>query len=168
MDITLTLVEHHVWLVGQLVDRVERRQALLDRPVQDGLDDKPTVRSLLDVLVGQLEMWLDSVDGTPAGTDAGTTPADLRKRLADAGPRFVELTRRVVAEDRTEEVFRDGPEDHPSVFTYGGMIAHALSFGAHRRSLVIAVLAADGVDDLRNGDPMLYFSEVRDQADHRG
>ena len=160
MDITVTLVEHHVWLVSQVIDRVERREALLDQPVSGGLDDNPTVRSLLDLLVGQLEMWLDAVDGTPAGTDAGTTPADLRKRLADAGPRFVELTRRVIAENRTEEVFREGTEDHPNVFTYGGMIAHVLSFGAHRRSLVIAVLAADGVDDLRNGDPMLYFADI--------
>jgi AraC family transcriptional regulator len=65
----------------------------------------------------------------------------------------------VSAENLTEEVFREGTEDHPNVFTYGGMIAHVLSFGAHRRSLVIAALAADGVDDLRNGDPMLYFAD---------
>jgi hypothetical protein len=39
-----------------VIDRVERREALLDQPVSGGLDDNPTVRSLLDLLVGQLEM----------------------------------------------------------------------------------------------------------------
>ena len=115
MDITLTLVEHHVWLVGQLVDRVERRQALLDRPVQGGLDDKPTVRSL--------------TAGSWSRVSSGGSPERVHVRR----------------DDRPCAQLRRAPG-----------------------SLVIAVLAADGVDDLRNGDPMLYFSEVRDQADHRG
>lgn len=161
MDVTVTMVEHHIWLIGQLIDRSERYEHVLDEPVgsSPGLDENSTVGGVLNLLVGQLEMWLDAVDGRPSMTDAGITPSDLRKRLAEAGPRFAMLTRRVVAEGRETELFRAGPADHPNVFGYGGMIAHVLAFGAYRRALVIGALAASGAGDLHNGDPMLYFAE---------
>lgn len=137
MDITATLVEHHIWLVGQLIDRADRYEHVLDEPVasSSGLDETPTVRGLLNLLVGQLELWLDAVENTASVADRGTAPSDLRKRLADAGPRFVELTRSVIAGGRAAEVFRKGPAGHPDVFGYGGMIAHVITFGAHRRAL---------------------------------
>jgi AraC family transcriptional regulator len=42
----------------------------------------------------------------------------------------------------------------PRVFTYGGVVAHVLTFGAHRRTLVCGALADAGVTDLGAGDPM--------------
>jgi hypothetical protein len=44
------------------------------------------------------------------------------------------------------------------VFTYGGMIAHVLTFAAHRRTLVAGALVSAGVDDLGSGDPMDWVS----------
>jgi AraC family transcriptional regulator len=41
----------------------------------------------------------------------------------------------------------------PQVYTYGGLIAHVLTFAAHRRTVVIGALADAGVDDLNFGDP---------------
>jgi AraC family transcriptional regulator len=42
----------------------------------------------------------------------------------------------------------------PRVFTYGGVVAHVLTFGAHRPTLVCGALADAGVTDLGAGDPM--------------
>ena len=38
------------------------------------------------------------------------------------------------------------------MFTYGGMIAHVLTFAAHRRTLVALALDAAGITDLGWGD----------------
>lgn len=159
MDITVTLVEHHVQLIRDLLDRAERHDQVLDQPVgpDDTIDGRPTVRDLLALLVGQQEMWLDAIDGKPGTEHVDSSLDDLRSRHAEAGPRIVELTRTVVGEGRAAERFREGPKEFPNVFTYGGAIGHLLTFGAHRRALVIGALQAAGVDDLRYGDPMLFF-----------
>jgi len=47
----------------------------------------------------------------------------------------------------------------PEVFTYGGMLAHVLAFGATRRTLVVGALATAGSDDLGAGDPMRWVAE---------
>jgi hypothetical protein len=160
MDVTVTLVEHHVWLTGELIDRAGRYDHVLDEPIETAgtFDGRPTLRELLGLLVGQQEMWLDAVDGKP-GSEGDDTLDELRRRHGEAGRRLVELTRRVVADGIAHEQFRDGPAEHPGVFTYGGVIAHVLTFGAHRRALAIGALQAAGADDLRYGDPMLFFAE---------
>jgi AraC family transcriptional regulator len=161
MDITVTLVEHHVWLVGELLDRAERHEHVLDRPIGPAgtFDGQPTARDLFALLVGQEEMWLDSFDGKPGHEQVDNSLGELRLRHAEAGPRIVDWTRTVIREGNTGKRFRQGTADHPNVFTYGGAIAHLLTFGAHRRALIIGVLQAAGADDLRYGDPMIYFAE---------
>jgi AraC family transcriptional regulator len=161
MDITVTLVEHHVELIGDLIDRAERHKRVLDESIGPAgtLDGQPTVRELLALLVGQQEMWLDAIDGKPGAENVDDSLDELRRRHAEAGPRIVELARTVVGDDRAAETFREGPEEFPAVFTYGGVIAHVLTFGAHRRALVVGALQAAGEDDLRFGDPMLFFAE---------
>jgi hypothetical protein len=49
--------------------------------------------------------------------------------------------------------------DPPEVFTYGGMIAHVLTFAAHRRTLVVGALHDAGITDLGAGDPMRWVAE---------
>ena len=75
MDLLTRMVEHHIWLVAEMLDRADRLpDDILDAPVEisvDGIDDAPTLRSLLARLVGQLAMW-----------DAAThdEPYDLARR----------------------------------------------------------------------------------------
>ena len=44
------------------------------------------------------------------------------------------------------------------VFTYGGMIAHVLTFAAHRRTLVVLALDSHGISELGWGDPMVWVA----------
>ncbi len=158
MDVALTMVEHHVWLVGELIDRAERHEHdHAPGGAPDGGDE--LLRTLLNVLVGQQEMWLDTVDGKPGSDDSDHTLADLRLRHADVGQRFLELARTVVAEGRATERFREGTADHPDVFTYGGLIAHLLTFGAHLRAQVLSLLTEADRSDLRHGDPLVFFAQ---------
>ena len=53
------MVEHHVWLTGEMVRLAERlTDEQLDEPiVLEVDDDEQTIRSLLSRLVGQMGMW---------------------------------------------------------------------------------------------------------------
>ena len=165
MDLTIRLVEHHVWLVGEIVDRAASLDdAQLDAPIVlsvEGLDDAPTLRSLLSRLVGQLDMWCAAMAQRPYDfeVERDEPVASLRSRLDRAGPEFLERTREVIDGNRLDETFVDATCDPPEVFAYGGMLAHVLTFAAHRRTLAIGALHAAGVDDLGAGDPMRWVAE---------
>jgi AraC family transcriptional regulator len=151
VDIAVRLVEHHVWLVDDLVDRAEGHQA-------GTLDARISIRSLLSRLVGQLETWLAAAEGKEPPEAAPESFDELRLRHGEAGRRFVELVRGVVREDRAEDAFWAGSADHPDVLTYGGMIGHVLVVGGQLRAQAIDALRRAGAADPRYGDPMLFLT----------
>jgi AraC family transcriptional regulator len=168
MDVLVRMVEHHVWLTGEMIERGARLDAAaLDARIElsvEGIDDDVSIRYLLDRLVWQEEMWLASVDDRPFQVPecgkAVTTPiAELRARHASAGSRFVALVNRLNDEGRFDESFVDTTCEPPRVFTYGGMVAHVLTFAAHRRSLLVGAFHSAGITDLGFGDPMHFIAE---------
>jgi AraC-like DNA-binding protein len=160
MELLTRMVEHHVWLVGELVDRCARlTPEQLDAPVEisvDGVDDDPTVRSLLARLVGQMAMWDASMHDRPYDIDQERTwdLAEIRSRLTAIGPVFLDQVREIADDGRLDETFVDTTCEPPETFTYGGMVAHVLTFAAHRRVLVLGALSDAGITDLGAGDPM--------------
>jgi AraC family transcriptional regulator len=165
MDLLTRMVEHHIWLVSEMLTRAERlSDDVLDAPVQisvEGIDCDPTLRSLLARLVGQLAMWDAATHDRPYdfGVEKGETVAHMRERLSEVGPAFLTQVRSIVDDGRLDETFVDAICDPPEVFTYGGMIAHVLTFAAHRRTLVLGALETAGIDDLGAGDPMRWVAE---------
>jgi len=166
MELLNRMVEHHVWLVGEMLDRADTLSGdVLDRTIEisvEGIDDRPTLRSLLSRLVGQLAQWNAATAGLPYdfATEDGASVGSLRARLAECGPEFTAGLAQIVREDRLDETFVDAVCDPPRVFTYGGMIAHVLTFGAHRRTLVCGALANVGINDLDAGDPMRWVADA--------
>lgn len=162
MELIQRMVEHHVWLLGEMLARAESLpDEPLDRPIElsvAGIDDEPTLRGLLARLVGQLAMWNAALENRPYDFDSerGATVVDLRARLEREGPSF--LTK--VGNADLDETFVDAVCDPPEVFTYGGMIAHVLTFAAHRRTLVLGALEDAGVTELGTGDPMRWVAEA--------
>jgi len=165
MDLIVAMVEHHVWLVGELIERAAGLpDERLDAPIEvsvEGLDDDPTLRSQLSRLVGQLAMWNAALDSRPYDFDVerDESPAAMRRRLAQEGPAFVAHVREVAGRGALDETFVDAVCDPPEVFTQGGMIAHVLTFAAHRRTLAIGALHSAGITDLGAGDPMRWVGE---------
>jgi AraC family transcriptional regulator len=166
MDLLTRMVEHHVWLLGEMLTRAEGlSDEVLDEPVEisvEGVDDDPTLRSMLSRLVGQLAMWDAATHDRPYDfeVERNESVADMRSRLAESGPAFLAQVRTIVDEGRLDETFVDAICDPPEVFTYGGMIAHVLTFAAHRRTLVCGALIDAGVTDLGAGDPMRWVAEA--------
>ena len=159
MNLLVRMVEHHVWLLGELLDRAARVDpAVLDAPIElsvEGIDDQPTLRSLLSRLVGQMDMWNNVIHDRPydMAIEQAEPLASIRSRLAEAGPAFLDEVRRVVDERRLDETFIDAHCEPAEVFTYGGLIAHVLTFAAFRRILVLGALYRAGITDLEAGDP---------------
>lgn len=166
MDVLVRMVEHHVWLTGEMIDRAARLStADLDQPIElsiEGVDSRPlTLRRQLDRLVWQLEMWLAAVDDEPfTFPEPGRAEAlpQIRERHQAAGPRYAAMVRRLHDQGRFDETFVDSTCTPPRVFTYGGMVAHVLTFAAYRRVLAIGALENAGVTDLSNGDPMHHVA----------
>jgi AraC family transcriptional regulator len=165
MNLIIRMVEHHLWLVRGMVDRAAKLDdATLDRPIElsvEPLDPGATTRRLLSRLVGQMDMWQNVINGRDydMGIEAHESIADLRRRLDVAGPAFLAEVRRVVEGGRLDETFIDAYGSKPEVFTYGGLIAHVLTFAAHRRLLVLGAFESAGITDLGNGDPRLWVAE---------
>jgi AraC family transcriptional regulator len=166
MELMTKMIEHHVWLLGEMVDIA---RALSDdvrnAPIQlsvEGIDDDPTILGLLSRLVGQLEMWVAAVNGQPYDFEAekGRCLRTIAEHLAEAGPAFLAEVRAIVDQGRLDETFVDATCDPPETFTYGGMIAHVLTFGAARRTLVIGAFHTAGHTELGSGDPMRYVAEA--------
>jgi AraC family transcriptional regulator len=166
MVLLTRMVEHHVWLIGEMLERArDLPDDVLDAPVKisvEGIDCDPTLRSLLSRLVGQLAMWDAATHDRQYdfSVEDGETVCHMKQRLAEVGPAFLGQVREIVDDERLDETFVDATCDPPRVFTYGGMIAHVLTFAAHRRTLVCGALIDAGVSDLGAGDPMLWVAGV--------
>ena len=161
MDLIVTMTEHHIWLVGQLIERASRMDdTQLDAPIEisvTGIDEHPTTRSLLSRLVGQMEMWNQSVANRPYdfAVESDESLCSMRKRLAASAPVFLGNVRDACERGRLDDTFVDATCDAPYVFTYGGMIAHVLTYAAHRRTLVSGALHSAGITDLED-DPLAW------------
>jgi AraC-like DNA-binding protein len=163
MDLLLRMVEHHVWLVEAMLARAATLRAdQLDARIElsvEGVDHEPTLRSLLSRLVGQLDMWNAAVAGQEYdfAVERGESVAHMRTRLARVGPSFVSMVKDICAQGRLEEALVC-PGEPVEVYTYGGVIAHVLTFAAHRRTLVAGALHDAGFDDLEGVDPIAWVA----------
>lgn len=169
MDVAVGMLDHHLSLVGQIIDRLGRLDDdALDRPIEmsvEGIDRAPTLRRVCARLVGQLEMWVAALEGARrVPVEPTDSPSDLRRRLDTIGPRFRDLVVGALQNGRADETFLDATCEPPQTFSYGGVLAHVLTFSAVRRTLAIGALETCGVDDLGAGDPMAFVGGTGDDA----
>ncbi len=170
MELLNRIVRHHVWLVGEIVRRLEglgdEELDTLVRVSCDNEDGQMTLRSITSRLIGQMDMWICAMSDRAYDWDQerNESVSSMRARLGDVGPAFVSQVERVVAEGRLDDTFVDALCDPPEVFTYGGMIAHVLTFAAYNRTLVVQQLGELGIGDLGFGDPMRWVAEAADRG----
>jgi AraC-like DNA-binding protein len=163
MNLIIKMVEHHVWLIGEMVERAGTlSDAQLDAALGTGIEeDLPSLRSLLSRLIGQMDMWncALAMRDYDWSQESRESIDHMRSRLAKVAPVFVGHVREVAEQGRLDETFVDALCEPAEVYTYGGMIAHVLTFAAYRRTLVVGALDAAGVPDLGWGDPMKWVAE---------
>lgn len=165
MDLTERLIEHDLWLTGEMLERAGQvSDEVLDRPITisvEGVDCDPTLRKLLTSLVARKEAWGAMFAGLDVPQESDTSICGLKRRWAAAKEQYSGQVRRIATEGAWETTFIDAECEPPQTFTYGGAIAHVLTFSAHRRTLALGALHDAGITDLGSGDPMRFERSAR-------
>jgi AraC-like DNA-binding protein len=168
MDVLTRMYEHHIWLSGEIIDRLgQLDDSTLDRRIDvsvEQIDAESSLRGLADRVVRQLEMWATAVEGGTTIPAGDTTVAGLQARLRTAEPRFRAAVVAPVQDGRADDTFLDLTCAPPQTFSLGGVLAHVLTFSAVRRTLAIGALSTAGITDLGAGDPMHDVGGTGDDA----
>jgi len=161
MDLTERLVEHNNWITGRLIDTAEQLpESALDEPVPLDppstafFEAQPSIRSMLDRRVFTKEMWSAAIAGRPAPEERDTSFEGLRRRLCAAGREFAEIVRGIRDRQAWDTAFVDATCDPPETFTFGGAVAHVVTWDSYRRQVLIGALRERGADTSGLGDPI--------------
>ena len=160
----LDLLVHHdlddtrdlLVLAKQLSDDAYRRELPGGSRVHSWEGEEASVAAVLTSLVFTKEVWLAAVLGEefPAGRpdDVGT----LLDRHDDAAARWLEMVRDIERRQAWDDRIVDALCEPPESFVLGSIVAHVLTYDAHRRLGVRAMLREHGVDT-DEGDPINWL-----------
>jgi AraC family transcriptional regulator len=156
-DLTERMVTHHLDRVRELLESAATLPAAeLERPMRPGLvvvwfeGEEASAATMAERLVFTLEIWVAAIAGQPAPAGDG----DLLPRFERAARAFSRLARRIRDRGAWDDAFVDALCEPPQSFTYGGVLAHVLSYGAVRREALAGVLAELGARAPSSGDPI--------------
>ena len=162
-DLSERLVSHHLDRVRELLAAAAALPAAeLARPVRPGLvvvwfeGEEASAAVMAERLVFTLEIWVAAIAGTPA-PEPGAAP--LLARFERAARAFARLARGIRERGAWDDAFVDALCEPPQSFTYGGVLAHVLSYGSVRREAIAGVLAELGAGPVSSGDPIMWEAD---------
>jgi len=127
----------------------------------DGSEE--TIAQVLEHQIWAKEVWLAAIEGADLPGRGETDVATLITRHeAVAGPWLAmvrDIDRRGAWDDRIVDALRDPPES----LVLGSVIAHVITFAAHRRQLVRQMLRAAG-HTVDHGDPIDWLRQRHEGA----
>ncbi|SDD51203.1 DinB superfamily protein [Geodermatophilus telluris] len=116
-----------------------------------------TLAAVLDALVRTLEVWVASVEGADHPARGADDAAALLERHDAVAPRWLAAVRDVARRGAWNDRLVDALCEPPESFVLGSVVAHVLTFSAHRRLLARHWLRAAGVA-VDAGDPIEWLS----------
>jgi AraC family transcriptional regulator len=156
-DLTDRMVSHHLDRVRELLEVAATLPAAeLERPLRPGFvavwfeGEEASAALMAERLVYTLEVWVAAIAGEQAPADGG----DLLRRMERVSRAFARLARGIRDRGAWDDAFVDALCEPPQSFTYGGVLAHVLSYGAIRREALASVLAELGARVPSSGDPI--------------
>ncbi|MGV0774401.1 helix-turn-helix domain-containing protein [Mycolicibacterium elephantis] len=167
-DISQFLVAHDTadtdLLIGQATRLTKEQWVEEMSPGQVVLEwdgPEPSVGAVLGALVWTKEVWLATIEGRDfpdrdATRPEHTTPEQLAAHHADIGKQWQEMVAEYAAAGRLGDTVIDALCDPPESFQLYGIVAHVLTYSAHRRELARRMLAHHGVSTER-GDPLEWM-----------
>ncbi|MEH3130899.1 MAG: helix-turn-helix domain-containing protein [Mycolicibacterium neoaurum] len=163
-DVSLLMIAHDIAdtaaLIGLAAGLAEKQWTQEVSPGQVVLDwdgPEPSVGAVLDALVWNKEVWLAAIEGRDQPTRAGQRSARvLAADHDDIAARWTAMVREYGEQGRLGDTVIDALCDPPESFQLYGIIAHVLTYSAHRRELVRAMLSRLGVQ-VHRGDPLEWM-----------
>lgn len=160
-DVSRLMLAHDVadtaYLISQAARLSEEQWAEHVSPGQvvlgwDG--GEPSVAAVLGAVVRTKEVWLASIEGRDLPTHPGVRAPD---RLAadhdDVAARWTAMVLDYAEQGRLADTVIDALCDPPESFQLYGIVAHVLTYSAHRRELARAMLSRHGIRTT-SGDPL--------------
>jgi AraC-like DNA-binding protein len=157
LDDTRALLE----VAKGLPDEELRAVRLPDARVTEWDGPEESILAVLEHHVFTKEVWLASIEGrdTPAREErAGVTALLERHEAVAAG--WLAAVRDIDRRGAWDDRFVDALCDPPESFVLSGVVAHVLTYAAHRRHLVRLMLRSAG-HTADGGDPILWLREQR-------
>lgn len=167
-DLVDRLVTHHLDRVDELLGvAATLPPEALERPLRPGFvavwfeGEEACAALMAQRLVRTLEVWVAAIGGTvqpePPLDDAPLLgAAQLRARFQPAARAFARQVRAIRDRGAWDDAFVDALCEPPQSFTYGGVVAHVVEFGAIRRETLATVLAELGAEGIANPDAILW------------
>jgi AraC family transcriptional regulator len=157
-DLTDRMISHHLDRVRELLEAAATLPASeLERPVRPGFvvvpfeGEEASAALMAERLVFTLEVWVAAIAGEPPPP---ARRGDLLARFEPAARDFARLAKWIRDRGAWDDAFVDALCEPPQSFTYGGVLAHVLSYGAVRRETLARVLAELGARVPSSGDPI--------------
>ena len=117
--------------------------------------------SIAKVLTHQVftkEVWLAAIEGTELPQHDDDSAAGLLARHEMVAPRWLEIVRDVERRGAWEDRIVDALCEPPESFVLSSIVAHVLTYAAHRRQLVRSMLREIGVlEEHNDGDPINWL-----------
>ena len=165
MDVVSLQVHHDIEDTGRLIaaaavlpKEAYRRVHTPGWTVLDWDGPEESIAAVLENLVRAKEVWCASIDGEDFPERGGDDPGTLAERHRVVGPHWVAtvegIGRRGAWGDRLVDALCDPPES----FVLGSVVAHVLTYAAHRRQLARHMLRAEGVE-VDHGDPIAWLQD---------
>ncbi|AQA06434.1 AraC family transcriptional regulator [Mycobacterium sp. MS1601] len=167
-DVSALMMSHDIadtgYLLGRAAELTEQQWLQEVSPGQTVLDwdgPEPSVGAVLCAVVWAKEVWLASIEGRDfpsrdATDPARTGPHELATHHDDIAAHWIATITRLGADGRMGDTVIDALCDPPESFQLYGIVAHVLTYSAHRRHLARAMLARLGVETHR-GDPLEWM-----------
>ena len=134
---------------GQWLERLSPGQVILD---WDG--EEASVAAVLGAIVWTKQVWLASIEGRDQPEHPGLRPAaELATEHTVVAAGWTAMVVDHAERGRLADTVIDALCDPPESFQLYGIVAHVLTYSAHRRELARAMLTRHGVRTGR-GDPL--------------
>ncbi len=117
----------------------------------DGPDE--SLAQVMRHLVLSKEIWLAAIEGGECPELDESDPLVLARRHDDAAPRWLALVRDIERRGAWGDRIVDALCEPPESFVLGSIVAHVLTYSAHRRQLARLMLRDAGVA-VDEGDPI--------------
>ncbi|CAM3283476.1 helix-turn-helix domain-containing protein [Stackebrandtia soli] len=119
-----------------------------------------SIAAVLDRLVWSKEVWLASIEGEDMPQQGGDEPAELLRRLDVVASRWLGTVREIDRRGAWGDTVIDALCEPPESFVVGSIVAHVLTYAAHRRQLArhwLRAVAPGGATTAGHGDPIEWL-----------
>ena len=162
MHASALLLAHDLDDTTYLIDRASglseedyRRELLPGETVLAFDGEEPSVAAVLEHQVFSKQVWVAAFEGTDVPGRHPDDPASLRARHEAVAPRWLAVCRDIEQRHAWDDTLIDALCDPPESFQVGSVVAHVVTYAAHRRQLLRLMLRRLGVE-VDDGDPISW------------